>query len=70
MPVFCHRIKGMLGTMLWTIVTCVDGQVSCNFHEMVPCYRQMLNITVTLHINFLKLLASLQTALVTRCSSS
>ncbi len=40
---------------LQTVVTCVDGQASCNFHGMVQCYGQMLHIVVTLHRNFLHL---------------
>ncbi len=51
-----------LSSALYCMVVC------CNFHEMVQCYRQMLRIVVTLRINFLHLVTSLQTALVTRCS--
>ncbi len=40
----------------------------CNFHRPVQCYGQMLHIAVTLHSNFLHLITSSQTALVTQCS--
>ncbi len=50
------------------IVICVEGRVCCNFHGMVKCYRQMLPTAVTLHSNFLHLVTSSQTALVTQHS--
>ncbi len=58
-------IRTMLRTKVQTMVTCVDGQACCHFHGTVQCYRQMLRIAVTLHSNFLHLVTSSQTALVT-----
>ncbi len=51
---------------LWTTVSWVGGHACCKFHGMVQCYRQMLRIAVTIRSNFLYLVTSLQTALVTR----
>ncbi len=46
-------------------LTCVDKRVCCNFRGMVQCYGQMLHIAVTLPSNFLYVVTSSQTALVT-----
>ncbi len=48
------------------MVTCVDGKVGCNVHEMVQHYEQMLHTAVMLHSNFLHLVTLLQTVLVTQ----
>ncbi len=40
----------------------------CNFHGMVQCYGQMLNIAVTSYSNLLHLVTSSQTVLVIRRS--
>ncbi len=46
------------------MVTCVDGQMYCNFHGVVQCYGQMLHIAVMLRSNVLHLATSSQTALI------
>ncbi len=53
---FAAASKECYTPRLQTMVICVDRQSSCNFHEMVQCYRQMLRTAVMLRSNFLHLI--------------
>ncbi len=52
------------------MVPCVDRQACCSFHGMVQCSEQMLHMAVTLHSNFLHLVTSCGTALITYRSNT
>ncbi len=64
--------KSVEKSVHWKIFTCTimdfwvrKTQKWWNFHGIVQCYRLMLSFAVTLHSNFLHLITSSQTALVT-----
>ncbi len=46
--VFCYATLFKCGSAF----TCVHGQVYCNFHGTVQCYRPVLHIAVMLRSNF------------------
>ncbi len=62
-PYFAIASKECYAPRLQTLITCVNGQACYNFRGMVQCYGQMLRS------NFLYLVTSLRTALVTWRSS-